>query len=236
MYRCDLKQVSKQSFNGMSWTIWILSVAITIIFTIASSPWIVVAFQQQQQPYVANTKSSNHKSCYRNNISHVRRDPRNSFIRVPIPNRHRRPLLYLAAGSRSLNKQAALRQKLEQAKQQNFEQQQQQLQQQQQNTTISSSSSSSSSVSGYPLSEKEIRERNDRLRFEELLKKKGGAFIDSENDKEYKTRQQEDEEIDAVRKYTIYVSYMKTVRLFTLTIRTTYVTLFGDRVRTRFII
>ena len=105
--------------------------------------------------------------------------------------------LYMAAGSKSLNKQAALRQKLEQAKQQNY------FEQQEHNTTVSSSSSS-----GYPLSDKEIRERNDRLRFEELLQKKGGAFVDSsENDKEYKTRQQEDDEIDAIRKYCTCFSH-----------------------------
>ena len=123
-----------------------------------------------------------------------RNSNRNMNILLPMLQNHRhcrRPtVLFLAAGSRSLNKQAALRQKLEQAKQQNFEQQQQ-------NSTTTTSSSSS----GYPFSEQEIRERNDRLRFEELLQKKGGAFIDSENDKEYKTRQQEDDEIDAIRKY-----------------------------------
>ena len=129
------------------------------------------------------------------NSDAIRNSNRNMNILLPMLQNHRhcrRPtVLFLAAGSRSLNKQAALRQKLEQAKQQKFEQQQQQ------NSTTTASSSSS----GYPFSEKEIRERNDRLRFEELLQKKGGAFIDSENDKEYKTRQQEDDEIDAIRKY-----------------------------------
>ena len=131
-----------------------------------------------------------------------------------IHNRRRPSYLSMAAGSRSLNKQAALRQKLEQARQQNFEQQQ--------NTTTTSSTTItvSSSSAGYPLSEKEIRERNDRLRFEELLQKKGGAFIDSENDKEYKSRQQEDDEIDAVRKYIVqFIQFSHKKRLLTVTIR-----------------
>ena len=126
-----------------------------------------------------------------------------------VHNRRRPSYLYMAAGSRSLNKQAALRQKLEQARQQNFEQQQ--------NTTTTSSTTISSSSSGYPLSEKEIRERNDRLRFEELLQKKGGAFIDSENDKEYKSRQQEDDEIDAVRKYIVqFIQFSHKTRCLTV--------------------
>jgi hypothetical protein len=132
----------------------------------------------------------NSKLAYnKRSIKNVRYDPKSIFPQNFL--NHHRPtgIVIMAAGSRSLNKQAALRQKLEQAKLQNFEQQQQQ------NTTASTSSSV------YPLSEKEIRERNDRLRFEELLQKKGGAFIDSENDKEYKSRQQEDDEIDAVRTY-----------------------------------
>jgi hypothetical protein len=117
----------------------------------------------------------------------------------------------MAAGSKSMNKQAALRQKLEQAKQQNFEQQRQQ----QNSTTTTTTTVSSSTSSGYPFSDKEIRERNDRLRFEELLQKKGGAFIDSENDKEYKTRQQEDDEIDAVRKYLLLL-YVRITELVTI--------------------
>jgi hypothetical protein len=162
-------------------------VAVTVvanISTMAKHTWIVEAFQAPV--YIKNPKLAHNKRSIKN----VRYDP-NRILPPIFPNHHRPTgIVIMAAGSRSLNKQAALRQKLEQAKLQNFEQQQQQ-----QNTTTSTSSSV------YPLSEKEIRERNDRLRFEELLQKKGGAFIDSENDKEYKSRQQEDDEIDAVRTY-----------------------------------
>ena len=156
------------------------------------------------QPPSPQIHTTNRISCCTSsndyNSDASRNSNRKMNILLPMLQNHRhcrRPtVLFLAAGSRSLNKQAALRQKLEQAKQQKFEQQQQQ------NSTTTASSSSS----GYPFSEKEIRERNDRLRFEELLQKKGGAFIDSENDKEYKTRQQEDDEIDAIRKYATPIS------------------------------
>jgi hypothetical protein len=85
------------------------------------------------------------------------------------------------AGSKSLNKQAALRLKLEQARQQNVQAQ-------------------NPGGAEYPLTDAQIRERNDRLRFEELLQKKGGTLLDDSDDKEYKSRQQEEDEIDAVRK------------------------------------
>jgi hypothetical protein len=181
-----MKQLPNPSFYGSTTStilIHCLAIATICCTTIASlTTWRVDAFQQHQQVPVTNTKLLYTNSCSNYcDDDDVRRCRRTTF-------------LYMAAGSRSLNKQAALRQKLEQAKLQNFEQQQQQ------DTTITSLTSSSSSKTGYPLSEKEIRERNDRLRFEELLQKKGGAFIDSENDMEYKTRQQEDDEIDAVRK------------------------------------
>ena len=158
------------------------------------------AFQPPSPPQIHTThRISCCTSSNDYNSDAIRNSNRNMNILLPMLQNHRhcrRPtVLFLAAGSRSLNKQAALRQKLEQAKQQNFEQQQQ-------NSTTTASSSSS----GYPFSEQEIRERNDRLRFEELLQKKGGAFIDSENDKEYKTRQQEDDEIDAIRKYATSIS------------------------------
>jgi hypothetical protein len=82
------------------------------------------------------------------------------------------------ASSKSLNnKQAALRQKMEQAKRQNEKE----------------------AESSRSLSDEEIRQRNDRLRFEELLQK-GAAAINSSDDGGYLSRKQEEEEIDAFRK------------------------------------
>lgn len=189
----DMYQSPNQSPNGTTSILWRLTCCVVVLrFT-------VEAFQQ---PQILRIDVTNRNSIYTyhywNDIkeSIKRQDDHVRWIIQQHKYRGSTFLLHMAAGSKSLNKQAALRQKLEQAKQQNFEQQQ--------NTTVVSSSVSSS---GYPFSDKEIRERNDRLRFEELLQKKGGAFVDSENDKEYKTRQQEDDEIDAVRKYCFTFDY-----------------------------
>lgn len=82
--------------------------------------------------------------------------------------------LYMA-GSKSLkSKQAALRQKMEQAKRQKEE-------------------------PPSSFTDEEIRQRNDRLRFAELLQRGGGAL--SSDGTEYLNRKQEEEEIDAVRKF-----------------------------------
>jgi hypothetical protein len=103
--------------------------------------------------------------------------------------------LHMAGGNKSLHKQAALRQKLQQAKQQNIEQLSSSLP----DGTLPSSSSSSSLQQQKQLSDQEIRERNDRLRFEELLQK-GAGTTNLLNDDEYKSKQQLEDEIDAVRK------------------------------------
>lgn len=93
----------------------------------------------------------------------------------------------LAASSKAHSKQAALRQKLEEAKRQ-------------------SQSGATGEDSGIPsvssLSDQDIRERNDRLRFEELLRKGGSvtALNDYSSDG-YLNRQQEEEEIDAASTY-----------------------------------
>jgi hypothetical protein len=50
------------------------------------------------------------------------------------------------------------------------------------------------------LSAEEIKEQNDRLRFEQLLKSKGGAVLNDISSDGYLTRQQEEEEIDAKSK------------------------------------
>ena len=173
------------------------STVLILIFvvTLAASPTLPFILNTFQPPHQLRHRvdTTNEKSVHKIycNINDCKREQ----IINPLRKSHRIPTELCMAGSKSLNKQAALRQKLEQAKLQNFEQQQQ-------NATALSSS--------YPLSDKEIRERNDRLRFEELLQKKGGAFIDSENDKEYKSRQQEDDEIDAVRKFiSTFISFIE---------------------------
>jgi hypothetical protein len=182
----NMNPLPNRSLLHVKSTALILIFVATICTKSLNGP-IVKAFQQQVHGI---NKKTFYTNSYCNDVINDARRKKEILLRIQSA---RRPtFVCLAAGSRSLNKQAALRHKLEQAKQQNFEQQKQ-------NTTTSLSVSS-----GYPLSEKEIRERNDRLRFEELLQKKGGAFIDSENDKEYKSRQQEDDEIDAARKYIVH--------------------------------
>lgn len=81
--------------------------------------------------------------------------------------------------SRSRNKQAELARKLAEAKRQN----------QSQDPSHASS-----------LSDEEIKERNDRQRFEELLQQKGSTVLNDFSADGYLTRQQEEEEIRAVRK------------------------------------
>jgi hypothetical protein len=87
------------------------------------------------------------------------------------------------ASSKAQNKQAALRQKMEAAKRQN------------QNSVSEISTEKSAS-----LSDVDIKERNDRLRFEELLKKGAANVLNDYGTDGYLNRQQEEEEIDAVRK------------------------------------
>ena len=50
------------------------------------------------------------------------------------------------------------------------------------------------------LTEREIRERNDRLRFEELLRKGSASVLNDYSSDGYLNKQQEEEEIDAFRK------------------------------------
>jgi hypothetical protein len=95
--------------------------------------------------------------------------------------RSTRSPISLWASSKAQNKQAALRQKMEAAKRQ------------------SSNAIEEQTGSKRDLSDEEIRQRNDRMRFEELLKK-GIGRIQSEYDSDgYLSQQQEEDEIDAVR-------------------------------------
>jgi hypothetical protein len=89
-------------------------------------------------------------------------------------------------GSKARNKQAALREKMEAAKRQNQEEQ--------------GFAGLRVSDDERNLTDTEIRERNDRLRFEELLKKGAANVMNDYSSDGYLNRQQEEEEIDAVRK------------------------------------
>ena len=98
-------------------------------------------------------------------------------------------MLYMAKGK---NKQAELRQKLEEAKRQNQIQQDgtSNKQQQQEQYEI--------------FNQKTIQEKNDRLRFEELLQKGTANVLNDYSSDGYLNKQQEEEEIDAVRKLYMY--------------------------------
>ena len=50
------------------------------------------------------------------------------------------------------------------------------------------------------LTDKEIKERNDRLRFQEMLKKGGASVLSDYSSEGYLNKQQEEEEISAARK------------------------------------
>ena len=82
---------------------------------------------------------------------------------------------------KSINKQAELRRKMEQAKRQNLEE--------------SMDDTEEKSL----LTDKEIKERNDRLRFAELLKKESANVLNDYSADGYLNRQQEEEEITASR-------------------------------------
>jgi hypothetical protein len=91
------------------------------------------------------------------------------------------PSLLNMAKSKSLNKQADLRRKMERVKQQKEEE------------IVQSGMT-------IELTAQEIRERNDRLRFEELLKKEAGNVLNDYGLDSYLSKQQEEEEITAARK------------------------------------
>ena len=80
--------------------------------------------------------------------------------------------------AKSINKQAELRRKMEQAKRQKL---------------------ASPADEKAHLTDKEIKERNDRLRFEELLKKESATILNDYSSDGYLNMQQEEEEITATR-------------------------------------
>jgi hypothetical protein len=103
--------------------------------------------------------------------------------------------------SKGLNKikgkQADLKRKLELAKQQKREASGE-------NTDDPDSDDASSLV----LTEEEIKERNDRKRFEQLLEREGSKMLNNYDSDGYLSIKQEEEEITASRKYTIIVRWL----------------------------
>ena len=93
--------------------------------------------------------------------------------------------LFMGKGlSKANNKQALLKQKLEEAKRQKLDH-----------------AKDTETIAGrQKLTEREIRERNDRLRFEELLRKGSASVLNDYSSDGYLNKQQEEEEIDAFRK------------------------------------
>jgi hypothetical protein len=86
----------------------------------------------------------------------------------------------------SNNKQAELKRKLEQAKLQKLE------------TTTATSADNRAEAAA--LSDRQLKERNDRLRFAELLRKEAANVLNDYSSDGYLNKQQEEEEITAARK------------------------------------
>jgi hypothetical protein len=90
--------------------------------------------------------------------------------------------------AKSISKQAELMKKLQQAKQLAKE------------SSGETDAESASPTENTKLSAKEIKERNDRLRFQELLATSGSSVMNDYSSDGYLNRQQEEEEISAARK------------------------------------
>jgi hypothetical protein len=98
--------------------------------------------------------------------------------------------LFMGKGlNRARNKQADLAAKLAKAK----------AQRQQQEGGVASSGEGNEE-SKEVLSAEEIKKRNDRLRFEELLKRESATAMDAYSSDGYLSKSQEEAEITAVRK------------------------------------
>lgn len=101
----------------------------------------------------------------------------------PRPVVPRRSPMRLQMAKKSLNKQAELRRKMELAKKQKLEQ----------------DDAPSSKEEVRRLSDKEMKERNDRLRFEEMLQKGAATAMNDVSSDGYLSKSQEEEEIKAAR-------------------------------------
>lgn len=96
--------------------------------------------------------------------------------------------LFLGKGlNKAKNKQALLKQKLEEAKRQKIQ--------------GDNDDAVGEKAKQHPLTDEEIKERNDRKRFEELLKKGAANVLNDYSSDGYLNKQQEEEEIDAFRKF-----------------------------------
>ena len=102
-----------------------------------------------------------------------------SFTVCPPVSSHRGSVRLAMA--KSINKQAELRRKMEQAKRQKL------------------GESSSINDAETRLTDEEIKEQNDRLRFEELLKTKSATVLNDYSSDGYLNKQQEEEDITASR-------------------------------------
>lgn len=104
-----------------------------------------------------------------------------AFSTIPLC-RRLHPVSVVVLDMAKRNKQAELRQKLEEAKRQN-------------ETNVSLDKEET-----IKLTASKIKERNDRLRFEELLKKAGANVFNDYSSDGYLNKAQEEEEINAARK------------------------------------
>lgn len=93
--------------------------------------------------------------------------------------------------AKSISKQADLMKKLKEAKQQARESS---------GETDDDGDESSSPTEKSKLSATEIKERNDRLRFQQLLETSGASVLNDYSSDGYLNKQQEEEEISAARK------------------------------------
>jgi len=98
--------------------------------------------------------------------------------------------LFMGKGLNKANKQAMLKQKMEAAKRQK-------------QGDDDGADVAEDDKDTKQLTAKEIKERNDRQRFEELLRKGGANFLSDYSQDGYLNKQQEEEEIDAFRKYIL---------------------------------
>lgn len=104
--------------------------------------------------------------------------------------------LFMGKGlNKAKNKQLLLKQKLEDAKRKKL------IDQSNENDDDNGDASKTRQKL-QQLTDKEIQEKNDRLRFEELLKKGSASVLNDYSEDGYLNKQQEEEEIDAFRKYS----------------------------------
>jgi hypothetical protein len=105
------------------------------------------------------------------------------------------------AAKKMRNNQAALAQKLALAKEQAKKEEGGGGEDDDNGTTTTNNNSQLNTKETSRLSAAEIKEKNDRLRFEELLRTQASIVLNDYSSDGYKNQQQENEEIMAARKY-----------------------------------